>query len=49
MRSTMSRGMSRMVDTVNGDGRTGREGLLSTLNDRMSETESVWSLGLFAC
>lgn len=40
MRSTRSRGISGIVDAVNGDGRTGREGLLSTLNDRMSDSES---------
>lgn len=28
------------MDAVSGDGRTGREGLLSTLNDRMSDSES---------
>lgn len=40
MRSTRSRGMSLMVEAVSGEGRMGRVGLVSTLKDRMSETES---------
>ncbi|EHL02167.1 hypothetical protein M7I_1761 [Glarea lozoyensis 74030] len=40
MRSTRSSGMSGMVDAVRGDGRTGREGLVSTLNDRIKDNES---------
>ena len=40
IRSTKSRGMSRIVDAVRGDGRTGRVGLDSASKERMSDTES---------
>lgn len=40
MRSTRSSGMSGRVEAVNGDGRTGRVGLFSILNDRIRDRES---------
>lgn len=41
MRSSMSRGMSGIVEAVNGEGRTGRVGFDSTLNDLIKDTESA--------
>jgi hypothetical protein len=41
MRSTRSNGMSLIVEAVRGEGLMGRVGFVSTLNDRIKETESV--------
>lgn len=40
MRSTRSSGMSGIVDAVRGEGRTGRVGFVSMLNDLIRESES---------
>lgn len=40
IRSTKSNGISRIRDAVSGEGRTGRVGFVSTLKDRIKETES---------
>jgi hypothetical protein len=40
MRSTRSSGMSGMVEAVRGDGRTGRDGFVSTLKDLIRDSES---------
>jgi len=40
MRSTRSSGISGMVDAVRGDGRTGRVGFVSMLNDLIRDRES---------
>ena len=40
MRSTRSSGMSGIVEAVRGDGRTGRVGFVSILNDLIRDNES---------
>lgn len=40
IRSYMSSGIPWMVDAVSGDGRTGREGFVSELNDRTIDRAS---------
>lgn len=47
--STRSSGISRIVEAVRGEGRTGRAGLLSTLKDRITELGSVDADGDVAC
>ena len=49
IRSTRSSGMSLMVDAVSGDGLMGRVGFVSTLKDRIKETESVGGALEWAC
>jgi len=40
MRSTRSSGISGIVDAVRGEGRTGRAGFVSMLNDLIKDSES---------
>jgi hypothetical protein len=41
IRSRRSNGMSGIVEAVNGEGRMGLVGLVSTLKDLMRDTESI--------